>query len=217
MRYGVVSNAGQGSRKSADRIFFDSKFGRRISEKWNAFVSVNFLTQFAPGFKYEKDSQGEEQAMMISKFLAPGFLTTSMGIEYKPVKYFWVRFSPVAPRLTFVTDTTLYRNVPTNYGVPIGKQVRFEGVATQLLADYDRNISEKFNVKGRYLMFSNLQQFGWNAIDHRLDLAITTKVTKYISMNVAGIMLYDKDQDKKVQVSQVLALGFLYTVADKGN
>src|SRR5204863_9167577 len=52
--YGMVNNQGQGYRKTLDRIYFDTKYGHALSDKWNMFVAVNFLTQFAKGYKYIK-------------------------------------------------------------------------------------------------------------------------------------------------------------------
>ena len=45
----------------------------------------------------------------------------------------------------------------------------------------------------------------------RLDVSITAKVNKYISTNLNGVLLYDFDQDKDVQYSQVISLGVLYS------
>lgn len=209
--YGVVNNAGQGPRKTNDRIWLDSKLGHKFTDTWSLFTSANFITQFAPGYKYVKDAQGGEEAQFISKFMAPAFITTAWGFEYKPQEYFYLRLSPVAPRITVVYDTTVYRNVPENYGVPIGSRTRYEWLAAQVLANYDRNVTSTLNIKGRYLLFANLQNLTPNQLDHRLDLSFTSKVNKYINVNLTGILLYDRDQDPGVQLSQALAVGLVYT------
>jgi hypothetical protein len=159
-----------------------------------------------------KDAQGGEEAQFISKFMAPAFITSTWGFEYKPQEYFYLRLSPVAPRVTIVYDTTVYRNVPENYGVPIGSRTRYEWLAAQVLANYDRNVTSTLNIKGRYLLFANLQNLTPpNQLDHRLDLSFTSKVNKYINVNLTGILLYDRDQDPGVQLSQALAVGLVYT------
>ncbi|MEO0333625.1 MAG: DUF3078 domain-containing protein, partial [Bacteroidota bacterium] len=71
--FGVVNNQGQGVRKSQDRVFLDSKVGYDISKEWNGYGSLNFLTQFAPGFRYEELPTGREDALRISDFMAPAF------------------------------------------------------------------------------------------------------------------------------------------------
>jgi hypothetical protein len=51
----------------------------------------------------------------------------------------------------------------------------------------------------------------WKKVDHRLDLGITAKITKYVNVTLGGIIVYDYDQDHKPQYNQGLSLGFLYT------
>ena len=121
MIFGFVNNDGVGYRKSNDRIYLDTKYGRAISSKWNTFGSLNITTQFASGFKYDKDSLDREVATLVSQFMAPGYFIASWGFEYVPKPYFKLRLSPFAPRLTVVSNKELYLNVDSNYGVPIGE------------------------------------------------------------------------------------------------
>ncbi len=204
--YGVVRNQGEDVRKSNDRIFIDSKVGRQINERWNYFVSVNFLSQFAPGYDF-----GDNDRTLISKFMNPAYLTTAIGIEYKPNDDFSLRISPFSPRWTFVTDTELYLNVPDNYGVEIGETIRTEAAAFSLLLDYNKKISENVIFVTRYQMYANYQNFAFNAIDHRLDLALTAKVSDLINVSLTSLMIYDLDQDADIQFSQGLALGIAFS------
>jgi hypothetical protein len=75
--YGMVNNQGQGYRKTLDRIYLDSKYGRALNEKWNMFIALNFQTQFAQGYKYVKGNVDLDSAVLISDFLAPAFITTT--------------------------------------------------------------------------------------------------------------------------------------------
>ena len=209
--YGIVKNEGQGTRKSNDRMFFDSKLGYRLSGKWAAFFSANFLSQFTDGFEYEND--GTQR--LISGFMSPGFLTSSLGFEFKPNEEFNLRIGPFSPRFTFVTNPDVSLAVPSNYGVPIGETTRVEWLALQLFANYDKNISEKFNIKSRYMLFANYETFNWETIDHRLDITLTAKITDFINVTMTSISLYDIDQDPGIQLSQGLALGILYKVNNK--
>ena len=77
--YGMVNNQGQGYRKTLDRIYMDTKYGKAINDKWSMFLALNFQTQFAEGFKYSKDANGVEVASLISNLFAPAFITTSLG------------------------------------------------------------------------------------------------------------------------------------------
>lgn len=203
--YGIVKNQGEETRKTNDRIFLDSKVGFKINSKWNYFFAANLLSQFAPGY----DFSGPEKRL-ISKFANPAYFTTGLGIEYKPNSEFSLRMSPFSPRWTFVTDTELYREVPSNYGVEIGKKVRQEWLAFSLMADWNKKLAENLGLLIRYQMYSNYETLAFKTIDHRLDLGLTAKVTNLINVSLTSLSLYDIDQDEKIQFSQGLALGIAF-------
>lgn len=211
MLYGFVNNEGQGYRKTNDRIFLDTKYGYALNSKWNVVAAANFLSQFAKGYRYEEDADGIEQEILISDFLTPGYLTLGLGFEYKPVDYFSLRISPISPRFTFVTNEDVLTNVSGRYGVDPGKNVRTEWAAAQLIADFDKDLTENLNLKWRYILFANYQNLGFDNLDHRLDAILSAKVWKYIDVNLNFIMLYDKDQDDDIQLSQALGIGFVYS------
>lgn len=211
MLYGFLKNEGQGFRKNNDRIYLDTKYGYKISPKWNTFGSLNVLTQFADGYKYEKDALDREQSILISEIMAPGYFTASWGFEYTPKPYFKLRISPFAPRLTVVKNKELYLTVPNNYGVEIGKTTRWEILAFRFLADLDKDLNENINLKIRYVLFANYETLDFQQIDHRLDAIFSAKIAKYFDVKLSAILIYDYDQDSKIQFSQALGLGFVYT------
>jgi Protein of unknown function (DUF3078) len=212
--YGFVNVSGQGYRKTQDRIFLDTKYGYSLSKYWDLFTSLNFLTQFSKGYKYDKDAAGIEQALLVSDIFAPAFLTSATGVEYHPTEYFKVRLSPIAPRLTIVQDPE--RFIPAvdaerPYGVLPPKEYRLEWLAFQAMVDFNKDIAKNINFKWRYMMFANYETLAWKTVDHRLDLNLTAKVAKYITVGLGGIVVYDNDQDDEVQVSELINVGFLYT------
>ena len=208
------SRDGQGFRKTLDRIYLDTKYGHQINDKWSLYVSLNILSQFDVGYKYEKDANGVEQPILISNFMAPGYFTNSWGLEYKPVDYFFIRLSPFAPRMTVVRHSEEYAAVDPNkpYGVIIGETTRLEWLAFQLLSEFDKDIAKNLNLKMRYLMFANYETLEFKTIDHRLEVRLAAKVNKFIDVNLGGIMLYDYDQDSGAQFTQVFSLGFVYSI-----
>ncbi len=208
LSYGYLQNKGQTARKSTDKIFYDAKLGYKIASKWNLFVSLNFLSQFDAGFEYVKDDQGVEHGVLISKFMAPAYLTSSIGVEYKPVDYFWARFGTGTLRQTFVLDTSLYLNFPKNYGVDYGKKVRNE-VAFQFISNFDKDIAKNLNFKARFSALAPYENLG--RIVSRLDAGIAAKVNKFINVNLSAVVLNDPDMDNDVQYSQFFALGILYS------
>ncbi|WP_144603189.1 DUF3078 domain-containing protein [Algoriphagus algorifonticola] len=203
--YGVVKNQDQDGRKSNDRLFLDSKVGYKIGEFWNLYSSANFLSQFAPGYNFDDTGR-----TLISKFANPAYLTFALGFEYKPNDEFSLRLSPFAPRFTFVTDTELYLNVPQNYGVPIGDKVRTELLAMNIMADWNKQLSENVSLLVRYQLYANYETLAFDTIDHRLDVALTAKVSNLINVSLTSLSIYDIDQDDKIQFSQGLALGISF-------
>lgn len=209
LAYGFVNNSGLGYRKTIDRIYLDTKYGYALGDIWSIFTSLNFLSQFANGYNYTDDDQAE----LISGLFAPAFITGAVGLEYHPVDYFKVRIAPFAPRLTIVNDPE--RFIPTigpePYGVTPPENVRYEWMAFQLMAEFDKQIFENVNLKWRYMGFANYQTLEARRLDHRVDLDLIAKVGKYINVGLGGILLYDYDQDAEAQLSQVFSIGFLYT------
>src|SRR5690606_25092030 len=120
---GFVRNAGQGYRKTIDRILLDSKYGRDLSDNCGLLTSLNFLRQFTKGYRYTDDV-----AEIISGSFAPAFITAALGFEYHPVEYFKVRLSPFSPRITIVHDPERFITTvgPEPYGVVPPETTRFE-------------------------------------------------------------------------------------------
>lgn len=211
--YGFVNNQGQGYRKNVDRIFLDTKYGRKLNAKWSLMTSLNFLSQFSKGYKYEKDALGVEQSLLISDIFAPAFITSAWGVEYRPSNFFSLSLAPFSPRVTIVSDPTRFTKTvgPTPYGVDSTKTTRWEWLAFQLTADFNKAISENVNLKWRYMMYANYETLDIDKIDHRLDLMFNIQAGKYVTVGLGGILLYDYDQDTEVQLSQLFQVGLAYS------
>jgi hypothetical protein len=208
--YGFVNNEGQGFRKTVDRIFLDTKLGYAVSAKWDLYTSLNVLSQFAPGYRFNDDNTQN----LISDFFAPAFITSSWGVEYHPADYFKVRLSPFSPRITVVQDNNgRFDAVSTTspYGVTVGEDTRTEWLAFQLIADFNKDIAKNMNLKWRYMAYANYETLEAKTIDHRLDLNLAAKVNRFINVNLGAIMIYDYDQDSGIQLSQLFNIGFLYS------
>ncbi|HVW96377.1 MAG TPA: DUF3078 domain-containing protein [Mucilaginibacter sp.] len=206
--YGISKNKDQGSRKTNDRIFWDNKLATQLSKHWFFFGSLTFESQFDKGYSYTTDSVGNSIPHLISNFMSPGYLTESVGFEFKPSKFFDLRLGTGTARQTFVLDTTIYHNQPTNYGVPIGKRI-YNELAFQVVAVFDKDLSKTTHLNARYAMFVPYQQ-GLQYTSHRVDAVFTSKVTKLIAFTVNGTFLYDKNTSDKIQGTEGLALGIVY-------
>lgn len=219
LAYGVLKNEGQSSRKSVDRLFLDTKYGRALNKKWDFYTSLSFLSQFAEGFNYdaiEDPVTGETSDLLISNLFAPAFITSSWGFEYHPVDYFKLRLGPFSPRITVVSDddvapTGEEDGVLTRYGVEDGDNIRTEWLAFQMTADFNKDIAKNLNLKWKYILYANYEELAFDQIDHRLDVALTAKVNNFVDVGLGAIMIYDADQIDEVQFSQSLTLGIVYT------
>lgn len=207
LQYGKIKNKSQLQKKTTDRIYWDNKAAIQLSKNWYFFGSVNFESQFDRGFAYSKDAKGNEIEKLLSKFMSPGYLTESIGFEYKPSKFFSTRIGTGTARQTFVLDTALYRTNPNNFGVIKGKNFRNE-LAFQIVTSYEKEIFTNVMLKTRYNMFIPYDNFGH--IDHRFDINMTAKINRFMNVSVTGVGLYDRDTDSKIQGSQTLALGLTF-------
>lgn len=203
--YGISKNKGQMSRKTNDRIFYDNKLATQLSKKWYFFGSLSFESQFGNGYQY--NDAGNVPPLLISKFMAPGYLTESIGFEYKPVKYIDIRLGTGTARQTFVIDTTIYHHIPGNYGVTPGSTFRNE-LAFSVVSTINKDIATNMNLQARYALFIPYNNF--SHITHRLDATLAARVNRLINVTLNGTVLYDITTNREVQASQGLALGIIY-------
>ena len=204
--YGISKNKGQGFRKTNDRIFFDNKLATQLSKRWFFFGSLTFESQFTAGYNYPNPDGSNPS--MISNFMAPGYLTESLGFEYKPNKWFDLRIGTGTARQTFVLDTTIYHNQPANYGVPIDHTF-YNQLAVQVVAGIDKDLSKTMHLNLRYALFiPYIQPLAYTS--HRIDGTLTAKVTRLIAFTVNGTFLYDKNTSASIQGTEGIALGVIY-------
>ncbi|MFT4032505.1 MAG: DUF3078 domain-containing protein [Siphonobacter sp.] len=224
-QFGMQKIKGQEFRKSLDRLFFDSKYGRRLgseTSKWYFFAEFNVLTQFGNGHDYNYAFDNGIYPKT-SAFFTPLYLTEAIGIEWKPVKYFNVSFAPGAVRQTILGDKNLYKELDRlnalqstdtqyefkNYGVTRGKAVQTDVALMQLVLNFDKDLVKNVNLKWRYQGFMKLRDLA--AIDNRLDVTFTAKIYKYFTFNFNLIGMYYQDQVDRIQLAQTMGIGFLHT------
>lgn len=102
LKYGIQQNESYDQpRKNDDLIDFNSQVNHKMSKNWSLSALLNFNTQFTNGYNYPDDST------VISKFMAPGYITFSPGLLYKPVDYFSILITPITAKGIFVLDQDL--------------------------------------------------------------------------------------------------------------
>lgn len=204
-------------QKSLDKLNLNTKVGYGISKHWNMSFLADFLTQFAEGHKNAAAALNNEAP--ISKFMAPGYLTTALGFDYKPNSNFSMLMSPVTGKLTFVTDKAL--SEAGAYGVQKGKNVLAE-VGASLVANYNQNITSNINLISKLTLFTAYNN-NFGNIDVNWDVMVSFKINKYLAANFSTNLVYDDDiktidektkmpRGAKIQLRQVLGLGVTYSL-----
>ena len=202
--YGTSKNEGQGFRKTNDFIYFDNKIATKLSKNWFFFGSLNFTSQFDRGYTY----QDPLPPILISNFMAPGYLTESLGFEYTPSKYFDLRLGTGTARQTFVTDTAVFQGQPLAYGVSKGHTF-VNQLAFQVVATVDKDLMKNLHINVRYTLFVPYQQ-SLAYVSHRIDAILTAKVNTLIAVTMNGTFLYDKNTAPQAQGTEGLGLGVVY-------
>ena len=211
MGFGKIRQSDKPTVKSDDKIDFSTKYGRRASEKWFYSSLFNFRTQMAPGFKKPEDPK-------ISDFLAPAFISLSLGMDHKFDENLNFYLSPLAGKITLVYDEEL----TSNYGVEEGENVKYE-FGGFIRLQFRATLMENITVTSRFELFSNYVDKPQN-FDVNSDTRINMQVNQYISANLLIQMMYDENTrvnvfengvmvgttGPRVQIKQVFGLGFSY-------
>jgi hypothetical protein len=217
LAYGMIKQGKIDWFKNDDRIEFNSKFGYQASKKWYYAGLLNFRTQFVEGYNLP----GEVN--YISNFMAPGYTTIAVGMDYKPTDNFTAFISPATIKVTVVNDD--YLSSLGAFGVTPGQKVRteFGGFVKMMYQQKKLFGNENLSFKTNVSLFSNYTQKPQN-IDITLDAIFTAKVAKYLSVSLSTFLIYDDDimiklyddegievgQGPRTQFKEVLALGFAY-------
>lgn len=223
LEYGKIKNKEQLPKKTKDRLFWDHKAGLQLSKSWFFFGSVTLETQFDQGYAYYRDGSDEnrEKQQLISKFFSPGYLTESIGFEYKPVAYFSTRLGTGTAKQTFVTNmddliaAELGRNEKSTkaeyFGVPKDKNFRNE-LAFQITSTFgEKQIFKNVFLYARYNMFIPYDR-PLVHVDHRLDVTLKSKINRFMNVQINGVGIFDKDSDNEVQASQNLSMGVAFSL-----
>lgn len=202
--YGTLKNEGKKPRKNEDKIDFLSKFGHQAFGKFYYSALLNYRTQFTDGFNYPNDS------IPTSTFMAPGYLSISLGMDYKPNEFFSLFFSPASGKFTFVLDDTLSHKGA--YGVDPDKKVRSE-FGAQLNAKFQKDIFKNVNLMSKLMLFNNYtdkDKANRKNIDVNWEVMINIKANKYLTTSIFTNLIYDQNMVAKTQFKEVFGIGLSY-------
>lgn len=198
-------------KKTDDRIEVNSVLGKKFNNdvigKWSYSSFFNFQTQFAKGYRFGKDSNGNSNRTEKSRFFSPATLQLGVGLYWKKSKDFWINVAPMTGKLILVNrffTETLNEN-ETYFGVKKGGNSRFE-LGASVRAYYKSEIFKNINLENRLSLYSDYLDRPQN-VDFDCTFNFVMKVNQYISTNLIFQFVYDDNEIKRVQVREVLGLG----------
>lgn len=212
LEYGLTSTKGNGVQKSTDKIYFSTQIGYTTTKVWYYTAMADFNSQFYKGYNYpDKDHY-------ISNFMAPGYVTVSLGVEYKPEdKFYSVYFSPIAGKMTFVNDR--YLSDLGSFGVDPGK--RFKGeIGAYLKPKLEKTIMENVSLATDATFFTAYDKSFGN-IDVEWNMLINMKINKLLNATISTTLKYDDDvkfidennvvKGARVQFKEIIGVGIGYS------
>ena len=188
------------AKKSVDEIRFESVFGVKLGIELDPYISFMGETQTSTGYKYTDD-----QKTAIAAFMDPGYFVEGFGFGLKVSESFKIRLGGA-----------LKQTVTNKYPVPYSDDPRTEKiekfkneVGIESVSDFSKKLTETTLLTSKLELFSNLK--GYKNIDVRWDNLFSTKISRYININMNIKLFYDSDISKKRQIKQALTLGLTYS------
>lgn len=215
--------------KTKDNLIFTSRYGRKLSSRLYLSGLADFRSQIAQGFKFVQLNDSVSDALLVSEFMAPGFLVASLGVTYSPKKrnlieeekkaqkqegnYFALTLSPFSGKFTFVLNESLVENEQYNTE---GKRIKAEA-GSSITMGVRKKIWENVIFNTNLNLFSAFERF--QNVDMNLESLLILKVNKYIMSNVSLQLIYDDDinvqrddgtQGPALQMQHAINVGFSY-------
>jgi hypothetical protein len=221
--YGISKNKDDKySRKTNDRLEFNSILGSQIKESnWYYSLFLNFKTQFAPGYEFNKDLNPDDEGYRTetTHFLSPATLQLGPGMLWKKNDNLYVNISPATAKLVFVDKdfTKVDENIPgalelynenKYYGVDANKSTRFEfGASVSAYAKFE--LMKNITAENILALYSNYLEDPQNVdVDYTFNLVM--KVNDYISTNFTFQAIYDDNAVQGFQIREALGVGVTY-------
>ena len=213
--YGVIRNGDASNRfeKTDDQVILSSKYSQKFSEELLLTGALNFQTQMDEGVRIENVPGSDEQIRrLISDFMAPGYLQTSLGLTYRNEGGFFSTLSPFTGRFTFVLNDSLSN--AGAFGVDPGEAIRSEA-GISLTGGYKKDLMENVKLNAIFNLFSNYEKFPNTVVN--MEATLNLKVNEFISSNISSQLIYDDDvivtrsdgsQGRDVQLKNVINVGF---------
>lgn len=228
--YGLNKEEDRELRKTEDLFEVNSTFGYRknVKSNWYNSAKFSFKTQYTNGYKYP------DTDTPISRFFAPAYLFLGIGSEYADkANNFKLYLSPITNKTTFVFDRTLANEGA--FGVEEatydddgnlltkGENTKME-FGMLVSGEWKTEVMTNIQMANKLILYSDYVN-NYGNIDFDWEINFDLTINKYVTANIGSHFLFDddvrnkKDIDDdgiletigpKIQLKQVLGVGFLY-------
>ncbi|MFW5886623.1 MAG: DUF3078 domain-containing protein [Bacteroidota bacterium] len=200
-KLGIISAEDEDVRINDDLIELNSKLGLRAGKKWFYSGMLNFKTQFFNN--YESNDENKENP--ISGFLAPGYFTMALGMDYKQ-NNFTLMLLPVTSKTTLVVDTVKYDQ--KRYKIPEGKKVDNMGGAS-FVNNFRWEISNDFNLSSKMDFFYEYMRSD-NHVQAEWEIIMDMKINVFLGARIGTYLRYYTNESEKLQFRENLSISFNY-------
>ncbi len=198
--YGLSHVDDKGTRKTDDRLEYNTLVGYKSKKNWFFSFVTNLRTQFTKGFDYKK-----EPKVVISDAFSPAYLSFGPGMLWKKSKTKYINIAPSTSRFTFVSD-----EFSGNFGVEEGKNSSFS-LGFNLSSYYKFNLAKNISMENIFALYSDYLDKPQNIdIDYQINLLM--KINKYLSTNLGFHTILDDNASTRIQFKQLFGLGLNYII-----
>jgi len=199
LKYGRARLNGNVGRKTDDEIRIRNQASRKFNNPHFSLIGqLNFDTQFYEGYD-------RAYTNIISKFMAPAYITETIGLAYAPDRTMQVN-AGLSLKQTIVADTLL----SPRYGLKDGSTFRNEG-GISFGVRVSKQVMTNVSYSGSADTFTNLLRPVSSTV-FKMNNDIVGKINSYLTTNFQYAVIFDDNVTKKLQVKQVLSVGFSYTI-----
>lgn len=199
-------------RKTNDRFDLQSFLGKNFSEQWSYSTVFGVKTQFARGYQYGENEDGNEIRSLRTHFFSPVYVQLGVGLYWKKSKNLWVNIAPFTQRLTLVSRkfTMDLEEGKEYFGVRKGDNHRFE-LGASVNAFYKFSPMENMTLEQRLGLYSDYLDKAKN-VDMDYQVAAELKVNDHVSTNIIFQLVYDDNAVQRLQVREVFGVGVRMTL-----
>lgn len=184
---------------------FTTKIDLRIKKNYTLAFNSNLTSRWLEGFDYSINDSGKQTVILNSTFLTPLIWTFSFGVGVIWKDFGSLNLGLSGGKLTYIQQTKIFeiRHITEYYGVPAGKNHRFEyGLSLQFLVNKD--FLKRVHWDCDLLLFKN-----YNApVDLNFKNLIGIRINKFLKTSIQTRVFYEGKVSKNLQLENLVSLGF---------